>query len=140
MGKPTGFIEYLRELPLDRKATERIKDWNEFPIFIFFICVMLRAMSLLPFKDLKPYKPRRFVTAAADLGDREEAERAYRRALSCAVDDGYCHLQYGAYLKRIGKLGRAKQYFRRAIALDPSLERAKRLLAELDHISSEPLP
>jgi glutamate synthase (NADPH/NADH) small chain len=30
MGKPTGFIEYLRELPLDRAATERIKDWNEF--------------------------------------------------------------------------------------------------------------
>src|SRR5215218_5093004 len=30
MGKPTGFIEYLRELPLDRSATERIKDWNEF--------------------------------------------------------------------------------------------------------------
>jgi glutamate synthase (NADPH/NADH) small chain len=30
MGKPTGFIEYLRELPLDRKAVERIKDWNEF--------------------------------------------------------------------------------------------------------------
>jgi glutamate synthase (NADPH/NADH) small chain len=30
MGKPTGFIEYLRELPLDRAALERIKDWNEF--------------------------------------------------------------------------------------------------------------
>ncbi len=30
MGKPTGFIEYLRELPVDRKAAERIKDWNEF--------------------------------------------------------------------------------------------------------------
>ena len=30
MGKPTGFIEYLRELPLDRKAVERIKDWKEF--------------------------------------------------------------------------------------------------------------
>jgi glutamate synthase (NADPH/NADH) small chain len=30
MGKPTGFIEYLRELPLDRSAMERIKDWNEF--------------------------------------------------------------------------------------------------------------
>ena len=30
MGKPTGFIEYLRELPLDRAATERIRDWNEF--------------------------------------------------------------------------------------------------------------
>ncbi len=30
MGKPTGFIEYLRELPLDRPAMERIRDWNEF--------------------------------------------------------------------------------------------------------------
>ena len=30
MGKPTGFIEYLRELPLDRPAVDRIRDWNEF--------------------------------------------------------------------------------------------------------------
>jgi glutamate synthase (NADPH/NADH) small chain len=30
MGKPTGFIEYLRQLPLDRPAVERIGDWNEF--------------------------------------------------------------------------------------------------------------
>jgi glutamate synthase (NADPH) small chain len=30
MGKPTGFLDYLRELPLDRKALERIRDWNEF--------------------------------------------------------------------------------------------------------------
>ena len=30
MGKPTGFIEYLREIPLDRSAIDRIKDWNEF--------------------------------------------------------------------------------------------------------------
>lgn len=30
MGKPTGFLEYLRELPLDRPALERIKGWNEF--------------------------------------------------------------------------------------------------------------
>jgi glutamate synthase (NADPH/NADH) small chain len=30
MGKPTGFIDYLRELPLDRSALERIRDWNEF--------------------------------------------------------------------------------------------------------------
>ena len=30
MGKPTGFIEYLRELPLDRSAIERIQDWSEF--------------------------------------------------------------------------------------------------------------
>ena len=30
MGKPTGFTEYLRELPLDRPALKRIEDWNEF--------------------------------------------------------------------------------------------------------------
>src|SRR5882724_6885986 len=30
MGNPRGFIEYLRELPLDRSAIERIRDWNEF--------------------------------------------------------------------------------------------------------------
>ena len=30
MGKPTGFLEYLRQLPLDRPAIERIRDWNEF--------------------------------------------------------------------------------------------------------------
>jgi glutamate synthase (NADPH/NADH) small chain len=30
MGKPTGFIEYLRELPLDRSPTERVRDWKEF--------------------------------------------------------------------------------------------------------------
>ncbi|MBM3851568.1 MAG: glutamate synthase subunit beta [Verrucomicrobia bacterium] len=30
MGKPTGFIEYLRELPVDRTPSERVKDWREF--------------------------------------------------------------------------------------------------------------
>jgi len=30
MGKPTGFIEYLRELPVDRSPSERVRDWNEF--------------------------------------------------------------------------------------------------------------
>ena len=30
MGKPTGFLDYVRELPLDRSALKRIRDWNEF--------------------------------------------------------------------------------------------------------------
>jgi glutamate synthase (NADPH) small chain len=30
MGKPTGFIEYLRELPVDRSPVERVRDWSEF--------------------------------------------------------------------------------------------------------------
>lgn len=30
MGKPTGFLEYNRDLPKDRAPSERIKDWKEF--------------------------------------------------------------------------------------------------------------
>ena len=34
MGKPTGFIEYKRELPLDRTPETRINDWEEFHLFL----------------------------------------------------------------------------------------------------------
>jgi len=30
MGKPTGFMEYQRELPADRPVEERVRDWAEF--------------------------------------------------------------------------------------------------------------
>src|ERR1041385_5510047 len=30
MGKPTGFMEYARELPHDRSPKERTSDWKEF--------------------------------------------------------------------------------------------------------------
>ena len=30
MGKPTGFMEYRRELPLARSPAERVHDWHEF--------------------------------------------------------------------------------------------------------------
>ncbi|MFN3409335.1 MAG: glutamate synthase subunit beta [Limisphaerales bacterium] len=30
MAKPTGFLEYARELPQDRDALKRLADWNEF--------------------------------------------------------------------------------------------------------------
>ena len=30
MGKPTGFMEYKRELPPDRAPAERVRDWDEF--------------------------------------------------------------------------------------------------------------
>ena len=30
MGKPTGFMEFTRQLPTDRSPLERVKDWNEF--------------------------------------------------------------------------------------------------------------
>ena len=34
MGKPTGFIEYLREVAADRPPLERIKDWKEFHLHL----------------------------------------------------------------------------------------------------------
>jgi glutamate synthase (NADPH/NADH) small chain len=34
MGKPTGFIEYLRELPADRPPAGRIADWKEFHLHL----------------------------------------------------------------------------------------------------------
>jgi glutamate synthase (NADPH/NADH) small chain len=34
MGKPTGFIEYLREIPADRPPTERVRDWKEFHLHL----------------------------------------------------------------------------------------------------------
>jgi len=30
MGKPTGFLEYERELPGDRDPLDRLDDWDEF--------------------------------------------------------------------------------------------------------------
>ena len=30
MGKPTGFMEFQRELPGDRSSLERVHDWQEF--------------------------------------------------------------------------------------------------------------
>jgi glutamate synthase (NADPH) small chain len=30
MGKPTGFLEYVRELPADNSPAERVGDWKEF--------------------------------------------------------------------------------------------------------------
>ncbi len=30
MGKPTGFLEYRREIPTDKSPEERIKNWDEF--------------------------------------------------------------------------------------------------------------
>ena len=30
MGKPTGFIDYFREIPADRQPLERVRDWSEF--------------------------------------------------------------------------------------------------------------
>ncbi|NTV45069.1 MAG: NAD(P)-binding protein, partial [Chlorobiales bacterium] len=30
MGKPSGFLEYRRQVPADRLPLDRLKDWNEF--------------------------------------------------------------------------------------------------------------
>ncbi|MFZ1769198.1 MAG: hypothetical protein WAU00_08375, partial [Caldilinea sp.] len=34
MGKPTGFLEYQRELPADRDPIARLADWDEFHLHL----------------------------------------------------------------------------------------------------------
>lgn len=34
MGKPTGFMEFARQLPADREPLERIRDWGEFHLHL----------------------------------------------------------------------------------------------------------
>ena len=34
MGKPTGFMEFERELPEDRDPLERLKDFDEFHLHL----------------------------------------------------------------------------------------------------------
>jgi len=34
MGKPTGFLEYKRELPVDKEPLERINNWDEFHLHL----------------------------------------------------------------------------------------------------------
>lgn len=34
MGKPTGFLEYARELPVDKDPLERINNWDEFHLHL----------------------------------------------------------------------------------------------------------
>ncbi|MGY6530913.1 MAG: glutamate synthase subunit beta [Cyanobacterium sp.] len=34
MGKPTGFLEFTRELPVDKDPLERIKNWDEFHLHL----------------------------------------------------------------------------------------------------------
>ncbi|MBF2056549.1 MAG: glutamate synthase subunit beta [Cyanobacterium sp. T60_A2020_053] len=34
MGKPTGFLEYTRELPVDKAPLDRIKNWDEFHLHL----------------------------------------------------------------------------------------------------------
>jgi len=34
MGKPTGFLEFTRELPVDKAPLERINNWDEFHLHL----------------------------------------------------------------------------------------------------------
>ena len=57
MGKPTGFIEYLRELPLDRPAVERIRDWNEFHLPFDEGKLRAQGANLVDFGAGEPHFP-----------------------------------------------------------------------------------
>jgi tetratricopeptide (TPR) repeat protein len=71
--------------------------------------------------------------ACAYSGDHDEADRLFRHALSLGTDEPYVNLRYGLFLKRAGKIGRAKTYLKRALRLDPGEKRALDALNSMGH-------
>jgi tetratricopeptide (TPR) repeat protein len=69
--------------------------------------------------------------AHEELGELSAAERIYRKGLSVEFDGPYLYARYGIFLKRMGKLSRAKKYLRRAIDMNPNDRNAREALAEL---------
>jgi len=70
--------------------------------------------------------------AHQELGERSEAEKCFRKGLSVEFDSPYLHRRYGLFLKRVGKLQKAKRYLKRALELDPMDEKVRAALAELE--------
>jgi len=46
MGKPTGFIEYLREAPSEISPSDRIKNWDEFHLHMPDENLQTRALDV----------------------------------------------------------------------------------------------
>jgi tetratricopeptide (TPR) repeat protein len=66
-----------------------------------------------------------------ELGEEENALRAYENALQFDPNSSYMQHRYGLLLIQSGELDKAEQAFRRAIAIDPSLTESAVELAGL---------
>jgi tetratricopeptide (TPR) repeat protein len=64
--------------------------------------------------------------ALAMLGERDEAERNYRRALSLGVNDVIANAKYGLLLKQAGRFRKAQAYLQRALDFRPHLAKSSR--------------
>ena len=87
MGKPTGFMEYSRELPADREPLERINDWNEFHLHMEEHRVLMRNG-----KSVDPGHPddtSREDVIALDPGESVIIGRYFRDFVGPYV--GHCH-------------------------------------------------
>lgn len=69
--------------------------------------------------------------ACAMLGERDEAERNYRKALSSGINDAIANAKYGLLLKRSGRFRKAQAYLQRALDFNPRLAKAHEALEEL---------
>ena len=65
--------------------------------------------------------------ATGDVGAYLEAKAFYERALESRPDDPWLHVRYGYLLEIHGRLQirEAVKHYERAIALDPSLDKAR---------------
>ena len=64
MGKPTGFLEYQRQLPKDRPPKERMKDWDEFHTHFDLAQLQLQDVWTVVY---------RFVTQVSKSEERQSA-------------------------------------------------------------------
>ena len=55
MGKPTGFMEYDRCEARSVEPKERIKNFDEFQIFLSTCLILLRNMTINMFHVCSPY-------------------------------------------------------------------------------------
>ena len=78
-------------------------------------------------------------SAAFHLGDIEGAEQLARRATECSegcIDEAWFNL--GGYLLSQKRYEEARDCYRRALAIDPDYEIAKKRLSDVDKILLQP--
>lgn len=73
-----------------------------------------------------------------DYGRLKEAGNLYRKAAQLNPDSAVAHSRLGLYLKLIEKPEEAKKYLERALSLDPTYEKVRVALDELNMRSSAP--
>ena len=108
---------YLGLIMLNRKKYEAAKNY------------FLRAIELKPDHALSHYQLAR---CWKEQGDRDAAMESLETAIRCQPFMAEAHRDMGELLAQAGRTKDAREHLRQAVELDPSDERAKKLLERLE--------